>query len=233
MRVSKPGFAVFACALLASAAAAQRGGERDRDRFFGADPSKIVAAELAFARLAQEKGQWSAFADTATDEAVMFVPQPTNARRWLKGRANPPVAVKWQPYQVWVSCDGSLAVSKGAWQRPDGVGYFTTVWQRQRDGGYKWVMDQGDSLAQPLAEPEMIGGKVAACLARPSRGGRGAPLATVRAPACMGEDCNGGGSSADGTLTYEYLSTAKGRQLTVQMRQEGAMQEVLRSQVSE
>jgi hypothetical protein len=217
---------------VSTAAAAQQA----RDRFLTADPSKVVAAELAFARLAQEKGQWTAFAQTSTDQAVMFVPQPTNAHQWLKGRANPAVAVKWQPYQVWMSCDGSLAVTKGAWQRPQSVGYFTTVWQRQRDGNYKWVMDQGDGLEQPLAEPEMIGGKVASCERRPEAFGRHGrtrrAMATVTAPACTGDSCSGGGSSADGTLTYRYVTTAKGREFTVQLRQDGAMAEVLRSEVA-
>jgi hypothetical protein len=126
-----------------------------------ANPSAVVAAELAFARTAQEKGQWTAFGEYAAKDAVMFVPQPTGAKAWLKGRANPPVAVTWQPHEVWMSCDGSLAVTKGAWQRPKGAGYFTTVWRRQKNGEYKWVLDQGDALKEPLPEPEMIAGHVA------------------------------------------------------------------------
>jgi hypothetical protein len=70
----------------------------------------------------------------------------------------------WQPYAVWMSCDGSMGVTKGGWQRPDGtVGYFTTVWRKQKNGAYKWQLDQGDALAQPLAAPEMISGDVADC----------------------------------------------------------------------
>jgi hypothetical protein len=164
----------LAAAAVACAAAAQDGGEPFKLERRGrhglrtiANPSAVVATELAFARAAQEKGQWAAFRDYAADDAIMFVPQQTNARAWLKGRAEPQVAVKWQPYDVWMSCDGSLAVSRGAWQRPTGVGYFTTVWKRQKKGTYKWVLDQGDDLKAPLPEPEMIGGHVADC-SRPS-----------------------------------------------------------------
>ena len=145
--MSRPARAALLTALAASLVAgcasggpgvrgARLGGPRDREEF-RANPSAVIAAELAFARLAQEKGQWTAFLETSTEEAVMFVPQPVNARQWLRGRANPPQAVRWQPHQVWSSCDGTLAVTKGAWQRPDGtVGYFTTIWERQRDGDY-------------------------------------------------------------------------------------------------
>jgi hypothetical protein len=113
--------------------------------------------------MAQVTGQWAAYRLFAADDALLFTPQPTLAKAWLMGRAEPPVAVKWQPYEVWMSCDGSLAVTKGAWQRPNGVGYFTTVWQRQNNGDYKWVLDQGDALKEPLPEPEMIAGRVAEC----------------------------------------------------------------------
>jgi hypothetical protein len=212
------------------------GGPGDRLEF-RANPSAVIAAELAFARLAQERGQWTAFLETSTDDAVMFVPQAVGAHEWLRGRANPAQAVTWQPHQVWSSCDGTLAVTKGAWQRPDGtVGYFTTVWSRERDGDYKWVLDQGDGLEQPLAAPELIDGKVAECVRpdapadRPERY-RYRP-ALIRPAACEGSNCQGGGTSADGTLGYDYQVTAQGRQLTVQLRENGAMSEVMRSEVS-
>ncbi|UIP07590.1 hypothetical protein LY632_04090 [Erythrobacter sp. SDW2] len=135
-----------------------------------ASPGKIVAAELAFARLAREKGQWTAFREFATDDAVMFVPEPVNARDWLANQKDPAEAVQWQPHQVWMSCDGSMAVTKGAWQRPDGsFGYFTRVWERQQDGEYKWVLDQGDVLAEPLAEPDIVQSTVADCSLQPAQ----------------------------------------------------------------
>jgi hypothetical protein len=157
-------FRAFAFTLLVALTVCAGAGEARRQRLRPtANPSAVVAAELAFARMAQEKGQWAAFRQFAADDALMFTPQPTQAKAWLKGRAEPPVAVKWQPYEVWMSCDGSLAVTKGAWQRPNGVGYFTPVWQRQKNGDYKWVLDQGDALKEPLPEPEMIAGQVADC----------------------------------------------------------------------
>jgi hypothetical protein len=210
-------------------------GER-ADRFLRGNPSAIVAVELAFARAAQEKGQWTAFADYAADEAVMFVPQAAAARNWLKGRANPAEAVRWQPHQIWTSCDGTLAVSKGAWQRPDGsTGYFTTVWKRQRNGDYKWVLDQGDGLDQPLQAPAMIGGTVADCGARDGRfeRRRRPEPAAITALSCGGGTCRGGGTSADGTLTYSYSVAPSGaREFAVQLRQQGEMHDVLSSEVA-
>lgn len=128
------------------------------------DPSSVFAAELAFNRLAQQKGQWTAFRETAADEAVMFVPQRVLAKQWLKGRADPPAPVSWTPSTIYVSCDGNLAASTGGWKRPDGsVGYFTTIWQRDKKGEWKWIMDHGDTLASAREAPEFLIGKVATC----------------------------------------------------------------------
>jgi len=163
----RPAAAALALALAATCAHAQ---DRDAPRGEGrpsagyADPASVVAAEIAFNRLAREKGQWTAFRETAAPDAEMFVPQRTNALAWLKGRADPAKAVTWQPHEVWMSCDGATAVTRGAWQRATSTGYFTTVWQRQpKHGEWKWVMDQGDALATPLPAPEMIAATVADC----------------------------------------------------------------------
>lgn len=191
-----------------------------------AQPSDVVATEIAFARLAREKGQWSAFAEFAADDGVMFVPEPVAAKSWLRGRANPAQSVAWQPHQVWMSCDGSLAVTKGAWQRPDGSnGYFTTVWQRQKDRTYRWVMDQGDVLAQPLVEPEFIGTEVADC-----RAGREIVIATGLDLEIPGR---GAGRSMDGSLAYEWdVSLDRSRRFRVTMLLDDEMVEVLQLEVA-
>src|SRR3546814_5917844 len=87
-----------ALALLSLAGCASPSGRGDLyDRPLAANPSAFIAAELAFARLAQDKGQWTAFRETAAADAVMFMPQRVLARDWLKGRADPAQAVTWQP----------------------------------------------------------------------------------------------------------------------------------------
>ena len=193
-------------------------------RVLRANPSKVIATELAFARAAQEKGQWTAFAEYAADDAVMFVPEPVDAKDWLKRQVNPPRAVTWQPHQVWSSCDGTLAVTKGAWQRPDGsVGYFTTVWERQRDGEYKWVMDQGDELEEPLEAPEMVGATAADCTPEPS------PVVMAGGGGHVSRD----GFSRDRTL-YWIVNVAPdgGRSVLVKLSQGGTMTNVVRETVA-
>ncbi len=165
--------ASFAIALaLVCSPALGRDRRDNRDGNGNANPSAVIATEVGFAQLAQAKGQWTAFRTTAAKDAVMFVPQMAYAQAFLNGKPDPAATVKWQPHQVWSSCDGSLAVTRGGWQAPDGTtGYFTTVWQRQKNLGYKWVLDQAEPLPMPLDAPEMISAKVADCPAgyRPER----------------------------------------------------------------
>ena len=198
---------------------------RDRDNRDGtgnANPSAVVAAEVAFAQLAQAKGQWTAFRATATKDAVMFVPQMAYAQTFLKDRADPAQAVKWQPHQVWSSCDGSLAVTRGAWQRPDGSsGYFTTVWQRQKNLQYKWVLDQGEALPMPLDAPEMITAKVADCAPgyRPERAQKPKDFKGNLLPL---DPAHRTGTSLDGTLGWDVTVMPDGaRHFVVTMTTEG------------
>ncbi len=186
-----------------------------------ANPSEVIAAELAFARLAQEKGQWAAFRATAAEAAEMFVPQRVKAADWLKGRPEPAVAVKWQPYAVWSSCDGSYAVTRGSWQSPNASGIFATVWQRQRDGSYKWLSDM--SLASQSAEPapEMISASVADC---PKRGER--PATSAAFPGTTRSDI-GGGSSTDKTLQWTTTVMPDGtREMAVMLWKDGDLVDV-------
>ena len=171
-----------------------------------ANPSAIIAAEIGFNQLAQEKGQWTAFRQTATKDAMMFVPQPVSALEHLKGKADPAQSVKWQPSNAFMSCDGKTGVTTGAWQRGDGsVGYFTTVWQfvetiAAGDGEWKWVLYHGDTLTAPRASKEMIETKIASC-----KGSASASLVASSEGAVMKT-----GYARDQSLSYTWVVQPNG-----------------------
>jgi hypothetical protein len=158
-----------------------------------------VDAERAFAADAQKLGQWTAFRKWATADAVMFVPQAGSAQAFLKGKADPPAAVFWWPGRSFVSCDGGTAINTGPWVRQWGksVGYFTTVWQRQKNGSWKWVVDHGDALGMARAEGGDIQPVQAQCPSEPLPAG---PQRDVPADVKYG-----GGSSKDDTLRWNWV----------------------------
>jgi len=173
-----------------------------------------IDAEYAFARDAQRIGQWTAFRKWADKDAVMFTPQAVWARDFLKDRKDPPKSIRWIPAQSFVSCDGRTAVNTGPWFSPDGkpAGYFTTVWQRDKDK-WRWAYDGGGPLRDvpPLNRYPVI--HRAAC-------GTRAPGAPIPAPPPLTPTQslktpvdNGRGESGDRTLGWDWKVDKKGSRI--------------------
>lgn len=185
-----------------------------------AQPSTIVAAELAFARAAREQGQWTAFRQFAAPGALLHGGNgPFPIEPWLATQTDPPEAVQWEPRAVVMSCDGALAVSQGRYRDPDGrVGNFVTVWERQSSGEYRYIFDAGgDDVPQPpprkpvegeggivVTAIDAVKGMIASC----PRGGSEIPPP----PAIpVGEDGKTDARlSRDGTLRWRWEHRADG-----------------------
>jgi hypothetical protein len=161
-----------------------------------ANPSDVIATELAFARAAREKGTWTAFRQYATKDAQWPGPQFENVHAALRDAPDPAKAIVWEPDQVWSSCDGSFALSTGPATLADGKRTrFTTIWQRQDNGEYRWVLDQGFDLEAGYAAPEMISARVSDCpTGRSNR--------VQRIPKARRATAWATGQSDDGTLTW-------------------------------
>lgn len=216
-------FIAAALILATAACTAGRGPLGDNRLTARANPSDVIATELAFARVAREKGTWTAFREYATKDAQWPGPQWESVQSALKGAPDPAKAIVWEPDQVWASCDGSFALSSGPATHPTGKRTrFATIWQRQTGGEYRWVLDQGFDLEEDYAAPEMISARVADCLsARNFRAGR--PDRARRAAAWSE------GQSDDGTLTWRTeLRADCGRTLVVSAMQDGSLREVFR-----
>ena len=168
-----------------------------------------VDAERAFARDAQRLGQWTAFRKYAHPDAVMFTPQAVWAHEFLKDRKDPPKSVTWQPARSIVSCDGRTAVNVGPWQRPNGVGYFTTVWHKDK-GRWQWSYDGGDGLKTPMPAGRNPAIQRASCAGKPNGAPLMAPPPNPRRAGPTPPDDFGRGHSADRTLGWDWKVGPKG-----------------------
>lgn len=128
-----------------------------------AQPSTIVATELAYARAAQEDGQWTASRRFAAQGALLHgrngaVP----AEAILASLSDPSQPIQWAPRTVVMSCDGALALSLGRYRDPEGmVGTYVTAWERQKDLSYKWVYDvAGPDVPQPPPRKQIEDGNI-------------------------------------------------------------------------
>jgi hypothetical protein len=208
---------------LAVSACAPGYGSGPRPLALRANPSDVIATELAFARTAREKGTWTAFRDYATRDAQWPGPQWESVQAALKGAPDPAQAIVWEPDQVWASCDGSFALSSGPATHPNGKRTrFATIWQRQDNGDYRWVLDQGFDLEGDYAAPEMITAGVADCPA-------GKSLRVDRLPKARRASAWSSGRSDDGTFEWSTdLAADCSRTLVVSAVKDGAMTEVFR-----
>jgi hypothetical protein len=184
-----------------------------------AQPSTIVAVEIAFARAAREQGQWTAFRQFAAPGALLHGANgPFPIEPWLATQTDPPQAVQWEPRAVVISCDGALAVTQGRSRTPDGkVGNFLTVWERQPSGEYRYVFDAGGlDVPQPPPRPKVEDGNIVvtaidAVLGMVASCPRGSAAIPPPPAIPVGEDGKTDARlSRDGTLRWRWEHRADG-----------------------
>lgn len=127
---------------------------------------EAVAAEHAFAAAAARDGVAAAFRTTAAPDALLFAPDPVPAQaelaRWPEGGAG---SLHWAPTLTAASRSGDLAFNTGPYviRRHGGEsrGWFFTLWRRQTDGGWRWLIDKGvEAPATSTRSPPAVGAPV-------------------------------------------------------------------------
>ncbi len=120
-----------------------------------ADLKAMVDSELAFARMAQEKTVRDAFLTFAAEDGVLMGPNGlANARQQISSQPAPPpdtpkLTLEWWPVYADIARSGDMGWTTGPSRRTRGdrIGYgnFATVWKKQPDGSWRWLMDHGIS----------------------------------------------------------------------------------------
>jgi ketosteroid isomerase-like protein len=126
---------------------------------------EVAAMEDAFCALAQERGLLAAFQHFAAPDVAFIDTDPRKFRGPSAvlerlGPDHPGVKLTWSDSFTDVSADGTLGYNYGRFESrrpgPDGQeivrgGFFLTIWKRQPDGTWRYVMDTGapDRPASP------------------------------------------------------------------------------------
>ena len=128
--------------------------------------SSLVETERSFARAAAEKNTQEAFLAFIADDGILFRPNAVNGKRWMQenpmaGSSKRPL-LSWQPIFADLSEDEDLGYTTGPWEykadvndkEPVAFGNFVTVWKRQPDSSWKFVIDLGISNPRPKVAAE-------------------------------------------------------------------------------
>lgn len=140
-----------------------------------ADVGQVVEAERAFARAARSEGVNAAFLRYSAPDALVFQPDPTLAKAALEANPIPPIPLKWWPAYAGIAASGDLGFTTGPYVigagERQGHGWYFTIWRRQPDGSWRWILDHGPRTRE--AAPEGTGAKVdSLALGRPSSAAR-------------------------------------------------------------
>ena len=118
---------------------------------------KLVETENAFAQTAAEKGTKSAFLEYLAADGVLFHPEAVNGKKYWNERGESAGLLLWKPIFADISSNGVLGYTTGPWsfspkreeKNPTSFGDYITIWQKQPDGNFKFVLDIGISHAKP------------------------------------------------------------------------------------
>ena len=106
-----------------------------------AQPSTVVATEVALSQAENEIGVLKAKAQFAAPGAVWHLSDgPVGVSQTLPLLKELDGTADWGTRTVVMSCDGGLAIAAGRFLNPQGkYGDYLTTWVRQKDNSYKWT----------------------------------------------------------------------------------------------
>ena len=127
--------------------------------------TELARMEDAFCAMAKDRGILAAFEHFAAPDVAFIDTDPLHLRGLAAVRARigpdrPDTSLTWSALFTDVSDDGTLGYNWGRYEArfpgPDGrevvrTGFFLTIWKRQPDGSWRYVMDNGAPDKPPPA----------------------------------------------------------------------------------
>ena len=123
----------------------------------------LAREEGKFAASSVENGMRAAFLEFFADQSWLLRPEPVDAKTWLRGRPDPAIILDWKSQRTMVSSSGDFGFSTGPWilrskddpKAPAAHGQFFSVWQKQKNGDWKVLVDHGISHG-PTTTPNAL-----------------------------------------------------------------------------
>ena len=125
---------------------------------------EIMNVDKDFSNLSAQKGFQNAFLAYASDDVVLFrqnnypVIGKGNLKKLYDSRPKTDIILTWEPLKADVSSDAFLGYSYGKWvqtgkdslgKEEKNFGVYVTIWKKQSDNSWKFVLDGGNSTPPP------------------------------------------------------------------------------------
>jgi ketosteroid isomerase-like protein len=118
-------------------------------------PEPILTADRAFSKASLENGWVDAFLEFAEDSAVLLRPNapPIEGKlfliAYLSQYGDTVSQLSWEPKAGLMAVSGELGYTYGIWTMTQGdtlerKGTYVTVWRKNSEGQWKWVLDTGN-----------------------------------------------------------------------------------------
>lgn len=113
----------------------------------------LLKTDTDFSNLSGEKGVKAAFLHYIDDSAVLLKPglyplTGVAAKQYYENQT-PDFKLTWLPQSGFIARSGELGYTYGIWTlaATDTTlqGTYVTIWKKQKDGGWKFVLDTGNS----------------------------------------------------------------------------------------
>lgn len=207
---------LFACALSGGGSSAQTKRAATelpplpvKEKRFPRALAPVVEAEHAFAQRSIDEGMKPAFlAYAAPDGVIVNRRGPVNAiETWSKRDPAPTGLLTWWPTYADVSRAGDMGWTTGPYEFREKAsdetaadhGHFFTVWRRQPDGGWKWVLDLGIRHPAPATTETVL--TYPAALTKNARAAAPANVEVARQSLLEAERALSDASAAEGFRT--------------------------------
>ena len=123
----------------------------------------LIETEFTFAQKAADTNTRTAFLEFIDDEGIIFRPGPVNGKEFLQKSKPNTALLTWYPSFSRISSAGDMGFNMGPWEwrktKSDTVaytGYFCTVWKRQKDDSWKFLIDFGNQTNKTATKAEPL-----------------------------------------------------------------------------